>query len=216
MGLDSGGYSRLDLQKLSRLGPHKIRSERHALHIVQRALDCGINLLDFLGITEGFSQDTNHDMLARAVADDCWDVVMVGFNLLNQSARERVLQTTQAKQIGVLAMFAVRRALRDRKTLATSLAQLKTMKGLDLSVIKALEAEMALDFLFHSGGAESLTDAAYRFCRYEPGVDVVMFGTGSFRHLDANVRSLLRPPLPEDDVARLKTFFAGITQLTGN
>ena len=187
MGLGSGGYSRLGLQKLSRLGPTRSGASATLCALCGGQLDCGINLLDtaqvygteaiigkairqtqretivlstkgqivgngkfltaqalqqsidrslatlntdyidifhlrgvkpkqydyafqelvpallaasdagkirFLGITEGFSQDTNHKMLVRAVEDDCWDVVMVGFNLLNQSARDRVFHTT--------------------------------------------------------------------------------------------------------------------------
>ena len=42
----------------------------------------------FTGITEAFNSETDHQMLQRAVADGVWDVLMVGFNLLNQSARE--------------------------------------------------------------------------------------------------------------------------------
>jgi hypothetical protein len=44
-----------------------------------------------LAISERFIADTGHDMIRRAVLDDCWDVGMVGFNALNPSARERGL-----------------------------------------------------------------------------------------------------------------------------
>ena len=57
------------------------------------------------------------------------------------------------------------------------------------------------------GGATSLTDAAYRFARHEPGADVILFGTSEPEHLRANVASLLRPPLPEADVAKLRILF---------
>ena len=52
----------------------------------------------------------------------------------------------------------------------------------------------------HAGGAESVIDAAYRFARHEPGIDVVLFGTGNVAHLRANIASILRPPLPAADV----------------
>ena len=42
-------------------------------------------------------------------------------------------------------------------------------------------------------------DAAYRFVRHEPGVDVVLFGTGDPGHLRSNIASILKPPLPETD-----------------
>ncbi len=48
----------------------------------------------FLGVTEGFGRDTGHAMLARALPDDLFDVIMVGFNLVNPSARPRVFLLT--------------------------------------------------------------------------------------------------------------------------
>ena len=59
----------------------------------------------------------------------------------------------------------------------------------------------------HDGGASSVIDAAYRFVRHEPGVDVVLFGTGDPEHLRTNLASLLAPPLPEADRARLASLF---------
>ena len=45
----------------------------------------------FLGITEVPPKDPHHETLARAVQQDCFDVVMVAFHLLHQSAREKIL-----------------------------------------------------------------------------------------------------------------------------
>ena len=52
-----------------------------------------------------------------------------------------------------------------------------------------------------------MIEAAYRFVRYEPGVDVVLFGTGDVAHLRSNVASLLKPPLPEADREKLTALF---------
>ena len=52
-----------------------------------------------------------------------------------------------------------------------------------------------------------MIDAAYRFVRHEPGVDVVLFGTGDAAHLRSNIASLLKPPLPEADRAKLVALF---------
>ena len=52
-----------------------------------------------------------------------------------------------------------------------------------------------------------MIDAAYRFVRHEPGVDVVLFGTGNAAHLRSNIASLLRPPLPEADRAKIVALF---------
>jgi aryl-alcohol dehydrogenase-like predicted oxidoreductase len=67
-----------------------------------------------------------------------------------------------------------------------------------------------LAFLVHEGGATSLTDAAYRFARYQPGADVILFGTGDAAHLQANVASILSPPLPPADVERLHSLFGAL------
>jgi hypothetical protein len=64
-----------------------------------------------------------------------------------------------------------------------------------------------LGFLVHPGGAQNMIEAAYRFARHEPGVDVVLFGTGDAKHLRSNVASLLKPPLPEADRVKLAALF---------
>ena len=52
--------------------------------------------LRFIGITERFGTDTDHAMLGRALPDDHFDVIMVGHNLLNPSARRSVFPLTRA------------------------------------------------------------------------------------------------------------------------
>lgn len=166
----------------------------------------------FIGITEPFSKDTSHQMLQRAVQDDCWDVIMAGFNFLNQSARERVFAQTISKNIGVLGMFAVRKALSNPQNFQQVIQDLRAHSLIDVNL---LEDKEALDFLLREGSAETLTDAAYRYCRHEPGVNVVLFGTGNPEHLKANVASLLRPSLPEADLLKLKQLFGNIDGISG-
>jgi aryl-alcohol dehydrogenase-like predicted oxidoreductase len=167
----------------------------------------------FLGITEAFGSDPSHLMLEQAVQDNCWDVMMVGFNLLNQSAREKIFKAAIAKDIGILDMFAVRRALSRREALAELIEQLFDKGLLDESKI---DRKNSLDFLVHQEGALSIMDAAYRFCRYEPGVHSVLMGTGNLQHLADNIESGNRPPLPDEDIRKLKDIFAGIDSVTGN
>jgi L-galactose dehydrogenase len=56
-----------------------------------------------------------------------------------------------------------------------------------------------------------MIEAAYRFARHEPGVDVVLFGTGDAAHLRSNIASLLKPPLPDADREKLKALFGHLT-----
>ncbi|SFL07865.1 Predicted oxidoreductase [Paenibacillus sp. 1_12] len=167
----------------------------------------------FLGITEAFGSDPAHQMLKKAIQDDYWDVMMVGFNLLNQSARTQIFETTIAKNIGVLDMFAVRRALSRPDALAEIIGNLIAEGKLDSSKV---DPANTLDFLVHQHGAESIMDAAYRFCRYEPGIHSVLMGTGNVLHLADNIASANRPPLPEADIQRLKDMFGAIDSVTGN
>jgi L-galactose dehydrogenase len=164
----------------------------------------------FLGITEAFGSDTGHQMLARAVRDDAWDVVMVGFNLLNQSARDRVLAETRRCGIGVLCMLAVRDALSRPDKLRETVGEL-VRQGLIARDMVDLQNPLA----FVEQVADSVPDAAYRFCRAEPGIHVVLSGTGKRAHLEQNVASILRPPLPDSVHARLIELFAGVDTVSG-
>jgi aryl-alcohol dehydrogenase-like predicted oxidoreductase len=167
----------------------------------------------FLGITERFGADTGHAMLQRALQDAVWDVMMVGFNILNQSARERVFPYTMEKGIGVLIMFAVRRALSSPERLRAVVGELIERGELGPGEV---DRQDPLGFLVHEGGATSIPDAAYRFARYEPGTDVILSGTGSLAHLQANLASFERPPLPEEDRQRLERIFRGVDSVAGN
>ncbi|MBY9021056.1 MAG: aldo/keto reductase [Candidatus Lokiarchaeota archaeon] len=166
----------------------------------------------FLGITERFNPDPHHSMLQRALQDDIWDVMMVGFNILNQSARERVFSSTIEKKIGILIMFAVRLALSRPKRLKECIEELIQNKQINPSVI---DKEDPLGFLIHEHGAESVVDAAYRFCLYEPGTHVILSGTGSLDHLKENIKIMQKPPLPKKDVIKLTEIFKKVDSISG-
>jgi len=158
----------------------------------------------FLGITETAPNDPEQLMLNQAMRDTAWDTAMVAFHLMDQVARQQVFPLTLANGIGTLMMFAVRSIFARPAQLAATMKELAA-DGL----VPAWLAERAhpLDFLVHEGGASSLTDAAYRYVRHEPGVDVVLFGTGDAGHLRSNVESILKPPLPAADRTKLAELF---------
>jgi aryl-alcohol dehydrogenase-like predicted oxidoreductase len=164
----------------------------------------------FLGITETGSNDQDHEMLCRAAQDGVWDSGMVAFNMLHRTAIDRLYPLTRANGVGTLVMHAVRSIFARPAMLADAISE--------LAAVGRVPAELAgnpdpLSFLVHAGGAENVTDAAYRFARYTPGVNVVLFGTGSAEHLRENIASLNRPPLPEEDVARLLELFGNVSGL---
>jgi aryl-alcohol dehydrogenase-like predicted oxidoreductase len=165
-----------------------------------------------IGVSEMFNADPSHKMLRRAMKDDAWDVMMVGFNMINQCAREYVFPEAAKKNIGIVIMFAVRLALSRQERLREVMADL-VKKG-QVSP-NDFDADDPLGFLVHEGGAVSVPDAAYRFCNHDPGTHVILSGTGNPDHLAANLESFSRPPLPEDDMKKLRDIFRNVDSVTG-
>ncbi len=166
-----------------------------------------------VGITERFVVDSTHTMLELALRDNVWDVIMVGFNLLNPCARKNILPLTSTQKVGVLVSYALRRALSQPERLKKLCGELVSRGAVPADTVNP---DAPLDFLLSEGGATSIQDAAYRFCRHEPGVEIVLTGTGNPAHLKANVESLLRPALPPAVRQRLFELFGKVDSLTGN
>ena len=179
--------------------------------VIQKMRDEG--KVRFVGVTESFIHDTSHKMLSRALRDDCWDVMMVGFSVLNQSARKTVFPYTMETGVGTLCMFAVRRALSQPHALKELMDGLVASGEVDAG---SFDPSDPLGFMVGEGVAPSIIDAAYRFCRYELGINVVLSGTGSVEHLRANAASLMAPPLPEAVVEKAKALFARVDSVSGN
>ena len=165
----------------------------------------------FLGITERFGGDTEHRMLRAALADGHFDVMMVGFNMLNHTARDSVLRVAADRDIGTMIMFAVRRAFSRPERLRELLAELAARGEVDAGLAAAADP-----FSFLAAETPDLADAAYRYCLDQPGVSTVLSGTGNVDHLRANVASFARGPLPAAATAQIDRLFAGVTSVSGS
>ena len=178
----------------------------HALNVLAPALlrEKEKGKFRFLGITETAPHDLQHQTLHRAAADGVWDVAMVGFSMMHQNARELVFPLTREHRVGTLLMFAVRNIFSQPDRLRSTMRELAAAGEVPQSLA---DSDDPLGFLVHAGGAGSVVDAAYRFVRHEPGVDVVLFGTGSAEHLRSNIASILKPPLPAGDHQKLRDLF---------
>ena len=160
-----------------------------------------------LGITEA-PEDAEHRSLLRAVDEESYRVIMTHYHMLNQSSRKDLFPVTLRKGIGVLIMFAVRVLFSEPGRLAQVVRELADEGRLPREF---RDDAAPLDFLLRESGAESVIDAAYRYCRHTRGTDVVLFGTGKLDHLEANVESILRPPLPAAAVERLESVFGALS-----
>jgi aryl-alcohol dehydrogenase-like predicted oxidoreductase len=214
----------LDLS-LSRLGTdyvdvfhlHGVLADqyRHCVDVLlpelMRAREAG--KVRFIGITERFGVDTSHAMLKRALPDDHFDVIMVGHNLLNPSARRSVFPLTLANGVGTLIMFAVRRALTNKQRVGAVVEQLIESRAI---AADAIDRSDPLGFVAAHHDVKSLIEAAYRYCRYEPGAHVILTGTGSVEHLRENVEAILAPPLPADLKGQLDRIFRDVDSVSGD
>jgi aryl-alcohol dehydrogenase-like predicted oxidoreductase len=197
---------RVDIFHLHAVRPEQYERVRETL-VPALLVERDKGKLDHLGITETAPNDPQHRMLERALHDPVWEVVMLAFHMMNQNARARVFPQTMANGVGTLLMFVVRSLFSRPGRLQETMRQ--------LAAEGRVPAELAgeddpLGFLIHEGGAASVIDAAYRYARHEPGADVILFGTGDPDHLASNLRSILAPPLPAADVARLNRLFGAL------
>ena len=135
-----------------------------------------------IGITEGFLSDPRHRMLEVAARDAHFDAVMTGLNFANPSAAEWVIPSAARQNLGVIGMFALR--------------------GVRNHAIDAKLTELMM-----AAGVATVSELAYRWAHQQPGVHVVLTGTGNAAHLHENVASVLAPPLPTDVCTRLKELF---------
>jgi aryl-alcohol dehydrogenase-like predicted oxidoreductase len=165
----------------------------------------------FLGITEIFAEDTTHDMLRlHALLGNWFQVIMVGYSLLNPSADKTIFPITREKNIGVLCMFAVRKALSNSEQLSRDIETILAHKQGDSDL---LSKEHCLDFISDYGC--SIPEAAYRFCRHNPDIHVTLTGTGNREHLHQNCQSLSQLPLPEELSKKLMQMFGNVDCVSG-
>lgn len=198
----------LDLYHLHGLKVHHVdHAVQEILPALERAKQQG--KLRHLAASEEFISDPQHAMLKRALPDNRFDVIMVGHSLLNPSARRHVFPLTQKHHVGTLGMFAVRRALTRPDALRELLDGLIAQGRINPADLDR-GPDGPLGFL------GDVVNAGYRFCRHEPGLDVVLFGTGNIEHLETNLKSINDPPLPPEVAARLEKLFGRIDDVSGN
>ena len=165
----------------------------------------------FLGITERYHLDGGHSMLRRALADDHFDSIMVGYNLLAPGAEHWILPEARRRDVAVMGMFAVRRALSNLVRLKESIDDLKERGVIS---VDALSEDGPLDWLLQ-GEVDSVTSAAYKFVAGQPDISSVLTGTGNVSHLEANVRAVLGQPVPDEHRKRLSQLFGAVVDPMG-
>ncbi len=168
--------------------------------------------LRFIGISETYSQDPRHEMFSTALEDDLFDAAMVGYNLLSPTPEHTVLPMCREKNVGVICMVAVRRALSRPEVLEERIADAKERGLIDRN---ALPDDDPLGWLIKDH-VSSLPAAGYKYVAAHPAMGTVLSGTANIKHLEDNVEAILGPPLPEEDMARLRSIFGDVWEPLGN
>lgn len=201
----------IDVYNLHGVSPGDYAQAMDALlPVMQKARQNG--KIRYLGITEQFGTDTSHVMLKQALADDFFDVIMVGYNIINPSAAKTILPVAIEKNVGVQCMFAVRKALSNPEQLRLDIQRILEKNQADPAL---MEAYGTLEFLVSEGAAGSIMEAAYRFCSNTPGIHVTLTGTGNAGHLAENIKAIQMPALPEDILQRLAQMFGNVDCVSG-
>jgi L-galactose dehydrogenase len=212
LSLDRLGTDYIDIFHVHGLKPrHYDYCVSEIVPAMERLRDQG--KIRFLAVSEGWASDPRHVMLDRAIADDHFDVMMVGLNIVNESALQRILPVAKTKDIGVQAMYAVRGKLASPESAMQVVNQAVEAGEVDAADI---DPSNPLGFLVEPGVATSLAEACYRFDRHAPGVDSVLTGTGNIGHLIENIGSISGPPLPPGVLSRLDHIFGRVESVIGD
>lgn len=167
----------------------------------------------FIAISERFYRDTRHEMLKLALKDDHFDVMMVGLNMINQSALKCILPAAKKKGVGIQSMHAVRGKLASRDGVRALIEAVMGSGEVDAADV---DSDDPLGFVLNESGASSIVEACYRFNRHAPGCDTVLTGTGNIAHLKDNLRAIDGKSLPAPVVEKLARIFGRVESVSAD
>lgn len=200
------GVESIDLLQFHSVAPHELDGVLdRLLPVAERLRERG--WIRFIGLTEAYLGHAEHVTVRRALAADRFDAVMAGIHLLDQSAATPVFGECARRNVGGLAMFAVRRILRDDASFRAALERLAAAGEIPGSLA---EKPAPLEEIL-GRPVPSIPELAYRYVCSVPGVTAVLTGASRPEHLRANVRAVLEPPLPAGEMDALRAAFGAVS-----
>jgi aryl-alcohol dehydrogenase-like predicted oxidoreductase len=166
----------------------------------------------FLGSSEQTRSDGDHRWLQRILPTDLLDVVMVGHNMINQSARRTVFPICKENNVGVLNIFTVRNLFWNPLRLKEVIADLIARKIVSDDIMSGGEP---LAWLIDDD-VQSLVEAAYRYAAYTEPVSAVICGTIEHNELKDNVHTITKGPLSKWKLKRLEEIFGQVAEAIGD
>ena len=206
------GMDHIDVLLIAVAGPeHFDRVMNDHLPALRRLQEKG--KVRFLGSSEQSRSDGSHEWIQRLLPSNAIDVVMVSYNMINQSASRFVHPYCMENDIGVINIFTVRNVFRNPDRLNEVMADLKKRGLVEQD---GVSGDRPLEWILDEGPVDSMVEAAYRFAAYSKGVSTVMMGTLNIDRLEENVRSIERGPLAPETIEKLRTTFAKVAEPVGN
>ena len=202
----------VDVLEYHAVGPDIYRTVIERFHpVALRAREQG--KVRFLGVTETVAGDPTHRMLQVAIPEGLFDVVMVKYGILNQTAAQTVLPLARKHNVGVQIMASVRTSLRNPQEAVATINRFID-EGLLAVPRPSLDDPLGLRATsqrpFAGDAVPSLTRAAYQFAAEHEAVSSVLIGTGNPDHLRANVADLLGERLPQAQFDYLRRAYGGL------
>ena len=209
-----GSLSRLNTDYIDLMQFHVLNSADyfhvvdHLYPVLKREQEKG--KIRFIGFSEHYVSEPDHKgvVLALKTHPEIWDTVMLKYGILNQFAAKEALPIAIEHNLGVINMAVIREKLPDPELLED---QIKLWKRNGTISPNSVPDESPLDWLLHDG-VDTIVDAGYKFAAYHPAISTVLTGTSSLHHLEANVKALEDPVLPESDKQRLMEVFGDVSE----
>jgi len=221
--------SRLGVDTLDMLFFHRVLPEFYE-ETLERLLPSLQNLraegkIRHIGITESSKRDRQHEMLKRALQDDFFDTIMIGYDIAHCDADQELLPMALAKDVGVIGMVAARdlvsrNALQRLRLLPRAAFTLFTSPGepskLNLRLRETFSTLLQsgpggerLIAREHLEGYLELPSAGYTFALSHPAIATVLTGTTDPVHLEQNARAAMAPALTSQEIDRLRRLAQG-------
>lgn len=218
---------KLGVETLDILFLHKVPPE-HYQETVDQLLPTLLDLrtegkIRHIGISESTHLDPQHTMLKRALRDDLFDTIMLGYHIANRSAELEVLPLAMEKGVGAIGMSPVRhlvyRSLRERlgvfnrvlrAHLRSSPAQARLKERLWVLRLALRQTAARQPVSITREGSEHslvLPAAGYTFAISHPAVATVLTGTTNALHLEQNIEAVLAPAVTPYEAELLASFF---------
>lgn len=165
----------------------------------------------FIGVTELWEVDGPHGALLKCLPGGHFDTAMVGYNLLNSCAEDALFDVCRENDVGVVVMFAVRRAMSDAIRRRAIFEELVDNGLLDR---ESVNADDPLGWLI-GDGVGSVPEAGYRFALEPEVVGTVLTGTSNLEHLRENLAAVAGGPLPPELRRAIRERYGHLTQSLG-